>query len=101
MAVYVELRDEDYMLMGSRVSLASLVMQWREGKSAESIQKDFPTLSLEQVYGAIAYYLANQTQVDSYLEELSADFEKRASEARAANPILSARLLTAIHSSHR
>ena len=35
----------------------------------------FPTLTLEQVYGAIAYYLANRTELDSYLKKADAEFE--------------------------
>jgi hypothetical protein len=31
------------------------------------IQQHFPALTLEEVYGAIAFYLANRDQVDEYL----------------------------------
>jgi hypothetical protein len=34
----------------------------------------FPLLTLEQVYGAIAYYLAHQTEVDAYLRQGESDF---------------------------
>ena len=45
---------------GTRVSLASVVIQFRQGASPETILQNFPSLaSLENVTGAVAYYLAN------------------------------------------
>jgi uncharacterized protein (DUF433 family) len=98
---YVQRRSEDYMLTGSRVSLASIVTCWKEGLSPESIRDEFPSLSLEQVYGAITYYLANQVEVDSYLFELAADFERRRAEQQAQNPELSAKLRSALEALKR
>ena len=46
---YVERRDGGYYVAGSRVSLASIVCQFQEGASPETIRENFPTLSLEQV----------------------------------------------------
>ena len=50
------------------VSLDSVVIAFRQGFSAEMIQQLYPALTLEEVYGAIAFYLANQTEVEEYLE---------------------------------
>lgn len=98
---YVERRGEDYMLSGSRVSLASLVSAWKEGLSPESIRDDFPTLRLEQVYGAIAYYLANQPEIDAYLSTLAADFERRRSEEEALSPESTAKLRSTLETAKR
>ncbi|MBV9034749.1 MAG: DUF433 domain-containing protein [Acidobacteriaceae bacterium] len=95
---YVERWGEDYMVGDSRVSLASVVYAWKEGLSPESIQNNFPALSLEQVYGAIAYYLANQTEVDAYLSELNLDFERRRAEQAALYPERMAKLRAALAS---
>jgi len=66
---YIEERSQGLYLAGSRVSLASVVVQFRQGASPETILQNFPSLaSLENVYGAIAYYLANQPAVDRYLQ---------------------------------
>jgi uncharacterized protein (DUF433 family) len=54
---YVEERVGGYYLAGSRVSLASVIPAFREGASPETIRQNFPSLSLGQVYGAIAFYL--------------------------------------------
>jgi uncharacterized protein (DUF433 family) len=53
-------KETGYYVAGTRVSLDSVVHGFREGLSPEAILEDFETLSLEQVYGAITYYLANQ-----------------------------------------
>jgi hypothetical protein len=37
--------------------------------SPEAIVEEFPTLSPEQVYGAIAFYLHNKSEIDQYLRE--------------------------------
>lgn len=53
---YVEMREGGYYLTGSRVSLASIIYEYRDGATAETIRQNFPTLSLEHVHGAIAFW---------------------------------------------
>jgi uncharacterized protein (DUF433 family) len=53
----------------TRVSLDSVVIAYRNGSSAEAIQESYPALNLEEVYGAITYFLANMPEVDAYLED--------------------------------
>ena len=62
---FVEHRDEGFYLAGSRVPLASVVREFRDGQSPEAIREGFPTLSLEQVYGAITFYLGHKDEVDN------------------------------------
>jgi hypothetical protein len=57
-----------------------------EGQTAESIAQSFPLLSLEQVYGAIAFYLANRDEVDAYLARTRDDYEAKRRTARDADP---------------
>ncbi|HEY3159970.1 MAG TPA: DUF433 domain-containing protein [Vicinamibacterales bacterium] len=64
---FVERRDDSFYLLGSRISLASIVRQFQEGQSPEAIRSAFPTLTLEQVYGAITFYLGHRTEVDEDL----------------------------------
>ena len=54
---YLEERNGGLYLAGTRVSLDSVVIHFQEGASPEEIVESFSTLSLWQVYGAIAYYL--------------------------------------------
>jgi uncharacterized protein (DUF433 family) len=75
---YIEEREGGFYLCGSRVSLESVVTLFRDGASPEAIVDEFPTLSLEQVYGAITFYLAHQAKIDAHL----ADTERLWQEAR-------------------
>src|SRR6266566_4727080 len=81
---YVDRRDSNCYVAGTRISLDSIVHAFRRGESPETICQNFELLSLEQVYGAIAYYLANQAEVDSYLIGQS---EKWAEGKRNAEPL--------------
>ncbi len=64
---YIEQRDGNYYVAGTRISLDSIVHAFRRGESPETICQNFELLSLEEVYGAIAFYLANHADVDAYL----------------------------------
>lgn len=66
---YVEQRDGGYYVAGARVSLDSIVYAFRGGESPETIQQDFPSLTLEQVCGAIAFYLGRQAEIDANIRE--------------------------------
>jgi len=84
---YVEQRDGGYWVRGSRVSLDSVVYRFLEGLSPESIATDcFPVLTLEEVYGAITYYLAHRAEVDSYLQEADTQYEAFRERVRADYP---------------
>ena len=73
----VEKRDQGYWVAGSRVSLDSVVVAFLNGLSPETIAAEsFPTLTLEQIYGAITYYLAHRDEVDAHLQQADDDFEK-------------------------
>jgi len=64
---YIELREGNYYVAGTRNSLDSIVHAFRRGESPETICQNFELLRLEEVYGAIAYYLANRADIDAYL----------------------------------
>jgi uncharacterized protein (DUF433 family) len=66
---YIEQRKGGYYIAGTRVSLDSVVYAFREGDSPETIQQNFPSLSLEQIYGAIAFYLGHQREVDANIRQ--------------------------------
>jgi uncharacterized protein (DUF433 family) len=62
---FVQRRDEGFYVVGSRVPLAAIVREFQDGQSPEAIRLAFPTLTLEQVYGAITFYLGHKDEVDS------------------------------------
>ena len=72
---YVDRRDQSYWIAGSRVSLESVIIAFLDGYSPETIAAEcFPVLSLEQVYGAITYYLSHRREIDVYLRQADAEF---------------------------
>lgn len=83
---YVELRAGMHYVRGSRVPLESLIWLWRDGQSAETIREAYPTLQLAEVYGALAYYLDHQAEVDAELAAGLAQFEAQRAAAEAADP---------------
>ena len=89
---YIEQSNGGYYVAGSRVSLASIVYEFRDGASPETIRQNFPTLSLEQVYGAITFYLGHVNEVNDYLRELEQTWEKIEAQAKPADPELHRRI---------
>jgi uncharacterized protein (DUF433 family) len=89
---YIEERNGGYYVMGSRVSLESLIGLFLDGASPETIVDDFPTLSLEQVYGAITFYLADRARIDAYLRESERLWEEARKNQSPLPPPLRERL---------
>jgi uncharacterized protein (DUF433 family) len=87
MKEYVDQVDDAYRVAGTRVSLDSIVYCFWNGESPESIVQSFPVLTLEQVYGAIAYYLDHQDEIDDYIKQGEADYEAKREAARKADPM--------------
>lgn len=83
---YVEQQDGAYRVAGTRVSLDSVVYAFRRGASPESIQRSYPLLTLEQIYGAIAFYLAHEEEIDRYLSAGEEKFEEMRRAQREAHP---------------
>jgi len=88
-----------YQIADSRVSLDSVVYAWLEGQWPETIAENFPVLTLEEAYGAVAFYLSNREAIDEYLREQKAEFEemrrKSVEELRKNRPQLYAKLMAA------
>lgn len=94
-ASYVDQFEGAYRIAGTRVSLDSIVFAFNSGHSPETIAQSFPVLTLEQVYGAIAFYLGHREEIDRYLEAQERDYERKRAAARAADPEFYARLAAA------
>lgn len=89
---YIEERNGGLYIAGKRISLDSVVYAFNRGAAPESILRSFPLLTLEEIYGAITYYLAHKAEVDEYLANEEVEFEKFRQERRAAHPELYAKL---------
>ena len=92
MREYVQQRHGGYYFIESRVSLESVVYEFLRGESPEAIVQAFPSLSLEQVYGGITFYLAHRAKIDACLKKGEARFEELARTSRDASPLLYAKL---------
>lgn len=89
---YIEQRDSGYFIAGTRVSLDSVVYAFLNGESPEGIAESFPALGLEQIFGALAFYIANREPVDEYLREGRREFEAMRLQAQRDNPALYAKI---------
>jgi uncharacterized protein (DUF433 family) len=75
----LRLDDQGTIRVGqSRVTLDTVIGAFRQGTNPEEIARQFPAVTLAEVYGAIAYHLQHQAEVDSYLQ----------ARAEAAAPLL-------------
>lgn len=72
-------RGEDgaFRVTGTRVTLDSIVHEFKEGATPEQIQEDFPSVALSDIYTVVAYYLQHPRAVEEYLRE----------QAQAANEV--------------
>jgi uncharacterized protein (DUF433 family) len=87
---YVHVDEYGVMRVGnSRVMLDAVVAGFVQGYSPETIQQQFPALSLEEVYGAITYYLAHRDEVQAYLKRQEALWETlRAAAEMQSSPVV-------------
>jgi uncharacterized protein (DUF433 family) len=93
--VYVSQKEGAYWVADSRVSLDSVVYEFLKGQAAEEIAQSFPVLKLEQVYGAITFYLAHRDEIDAYLREGRAQYERDREADRRADPAFYEKLAAA------
>ena len=98
---YVEQRDDGYWITGTRISLDSVVYAFQRGASPESIVRSFPLLTLEQVYGAITYYLAHAQEIDAYLRQGEAEFDALRQAARDELPMMKPELYTRLEAARK
>jgi uncharacterized protein (DUF433 family) len=89
---HVEMRNGGYYVAGSRVSLASIVHEYRDGAAPESIRQNFPTLSLEQIHGVIAFYLGHRHEAETYLSDLEKKWDELEHGVKPASPGLQQRI---------
>jgi uncharacterized protein (DUF433 family) len=92
---YIEQRDGGYFVTGSRISLDSVVCAFLRGESPEGIAESFPAVGLEQIFGALAFYMANRETIDAYLEDGRREFQAVRQHAMRNNPMLFAKLAEA------
>jgi uncharacterized protein (DUF433 family) len=87
---YVRTDDNGVLRVGTtRVMLDSVVAAFEQGHSPETIQQQYPALSLEDVYGSISYYLAHREEVQAYLRRQDAVWKEwQARSDKQASPVV-------------
>lgn len=64
------LAPDDIRLKGSRIGIETVLYDYiHKAMTAEEIADQYDTLTLEQVYATILYYLHNKEVVDKYLTD--------------------------------
>jgi len=69
---------------GTRVTLDTIVLNFRNGATPEQIAQDYDAVSLSDIYATVTYYLHHQKEVDQYL----ADRERQSQELIRQSPSL-------------
>src|SRR2546426_12250969 len=74
----IEERDGSYYITASPITFEAVILRFKEGLSPETIQRDcYPVLQLGSIYSAVSFYLNNQAQVESFLEQLRGEADER------------------------
>lgn len=77
------LSPDDIRIKGHRVGIDNVLEYYLQGSTPEQILEHFPSLTLEQIYATLTYYLHNREKVDFYLERLNAWREQHYQESLA------------------
>ena len=77
--------EKDIRVKGTRIGIEIIIEDFLDGASPEEVAIRYPSLSLEQVYATITYYLANQQKIDEYIEAGWQEIEK-AAQTQEKNP---------------
>ena len=80
------LGPNDIRLKGHRIGIESILYEnVHRAQTPEEMAIRFPTLSLEQIYATILYYLQNKEKVEAYLTQWL-EHEDRMFEEQHRNP---------------
>ena len=84
------LAPDDIRIKGSRIGIESVLYEHiHRSQTPEAIGERFPTITLEQIYATILYYLHNREQVDAYLADwLEHGNQMRALQNRQSPPVV-------------
>ena len=80
------LAPDDIRVKGTRIGIESILYQYiHRSQIPEEIVKRFHTVTLEQVYATILYYLHNRAAVNAYLYDWL-EFSRQAREGQRQKP---------------
>jgi uncharacterized protein (DUF433 family) len=77
------LAPDDIRIKGHRIGIETVLDDYlHRGMTAEQIQEAYPSLTLEEVYATILYYLRNRERVTEYMADWIRDCDVSEAEAR-------------------
>ncbi len=80
------LEPHDIRLQGTRVGIENILYDYIfRARTPEEIEKSFSTITLDQVYATILYYLRNKESVDQYMTDWI-EYGERMRKEQAGNP---------------
>ncbi len=80
------LAEDDIRVKGTRVGIETILYEYiHRAQSPEAITSTYSSLTLEQVYATILYYLHNQEAVTRYLTDWL-EWSREVRRQQAANP---------------
>ena len=80
------LAPDDIRIKGHRIGIETILLQYlHRGQSPEQIAEMFDTLTLEQIYATILYYLHNKPAVEAYLSDYL-EYTRQSRRAQELNP---------------
>jgi uncharacterized protein (DUF433 family) len=83
---FTVLGPDDIRLKGTRVGIETVLYDFiHRGMTPEAIAEQYPTITLEQVYATITYYLRERETVSRYLARWLEQGQQRRA-AQAQNP---------------
>ena len=89
--------DGRAMIGGTRIKVEYIAVYDRSGMSAEEIRKSYPSLTMGQIYSALAYYCDNKALVEALIEEGDRYVEKMRGKLDPYQPGRRERLLARRH----
>jgi uncharacterized protein (DUF433 family) len=84
------LAPDDIRIKGHRIGIESILYEYiHRAQTPEEIAKRFPTLTLDQIYATILYYLRNKQKIAAYMTAWLEHGERmRAEQARNPTPAM-------------
>src|SRR5205085_10201797 len=80
------LSSDDIRIKGTRIGIETILYEYvYRAQTPEAIAAQFATVTLEQVYATILYYLHNPETVSAYLADWL-EFSRRARQEQQRNP---------------
>ena len=68
--------DGNVRVIGSHVTLMTIVIRFRVGDKVEEIHEGFPSVTIPDINAIICWYLNHRAEADEYIREVEAEGEK-------------------------